>query len=196
MGFKSLSIAASIIVSALVASEIQATPTLIYDSGQITGVSGLEFDDGTVWDMMLHDGSFSDFSNTVSAMGISDVYDSAFASDASDVLFNYLSSLEIIPDPSLFLGCDNTDCGINTVYAAGFINGMITDLAFSETVLVGSNQISRIQTNTLINGDWDYETFASWQFTGSVPEPSMFLILGTGLLLFRIATRKSWDQAP
>ena len=191
MGFKSLLIAAAFIASSLVAPQAQAIPTIVYDAGQVSGVSGLEFGDGTVWEMTLYNGSFSDFSNTVSPLGIPDVYDPLFAAQASDVLFNYFASLVDVPDPWTFVGCDTTECGINTVYAAGISGGVIMDIVLSETVLVGVDTLGRTLSSGLINGDWDYETYASWQLTSSVPEPSMFLLLGSGVLLFGVTRRKA-----
>ena len=176
--------------SFLIVPQAQAIPTIVYDAGQITGVSGLEFGDGTVWDMAVYDGSFSDFSNTVTPLGIPDVYDPLFASQASDVLFNYFASLDDVPDPWMFIGCDTEECSINTVYAAGISGGVIMDIVSSETVVVGLDSLDRTLSSGLINGDWDYETYASWQLTSSVPEPSMFLLLGSGVLLFGVARRK------
>lgn len=84
---------------AVVSLNVNAIPMYEYAGGDIVGVTGLDIN-GTLWDMELHDGSFSAL---YAAVGSTALYDGPFAQDASYALLTYTNTLA--DNAEDFLGC-------------------------------------------------------------------------------------------
>jgi|LGVE01.1.fsa_nt_gb hypothetical protein len=152
-------------------------------SGDITGVSGLEVN-GTVWDMTLHDGTFQDLYD---AGGSTAIYAQPFAREASNQLTLFTSGhIDVL---ERFIGCSQPTsfCYIATAYAYdGALVTMWADLVYPDTA---TDVLRTVQTNDTF--DLSGLTWATWSAAGAVPEPSILVLMSSGLIAFGVVRRKS-----
>ena len=168
---------------------VNATPAYsIISNGELIGINGLSVGSGT-YDMTLHAGSF----DTLFAADSSSVYDSTFADLADQSLHAFmlssyagsgLSALDI-------LGCSDPDldCFIATIYD----NSAVTLDGFA-TVIEG-NVVDPGLFNAFpeSNVDYAYLTYATYK-ESTVPEPSIALLMASGLIAFGVVRRKARDK--
>ena len=173
---------------------VNATPSYTISGGQLIGVTGLSVDGYGTYDMTLHAGSF----DTLFAADNSSVYDFDFADHADSSLYDFMfSSFDGSGlGASDILGCSpitNTydDCFIATIFDtiiensivhregwANYIVGAEHDWAWGGSIITRSDL------------DYDYITYATWEVS-AVPEPSIALLMASGLIAFGVVRRKA-----
>ena len=174
---------AVVVCMSLLTTYAHAIPTTyVYNgSGEITGVAALDIN-GVLWDMTLHDGSYTTVYQTIGADAL---YDHDFALSASGALVDFTNTQQDLA--ATLVGCEGlTYCQVTTVHAFG--NGFYS--AFFTAVMdeIDDSIGDQIAT-TEIDSTWF--TFASWSTTAQgVPEPSVVLLIASGLMVFGIARRK------
>lgn len=169
-----------------VTGPVSAIPSLVYDGSDITGVSGLIID-GEEWDMTLHDGSYYELSVN---QGIDLVArDSFFAYDATLALYTWMVNtdpLELAQRVDMFVGCSYLyQCNIVTVWNDA------TNVVLAHDSLAYTYARYHYIANTGHDKMVDYNNraYASW-IRASVPEPSIAILMASGLLAFRVVRRK------
>ena len=162
-----------------ISGPVSAIPSYVYSGGQVTGVTGLEVD-GVLWDMTLHDASYDEL---YAALGDSALYTMAFSEAVTDALVTFTNTQADLA--STIIGCGvETSCAITTVFEytgtqyAGYYD------------LVRDNEVD-FSTWTWIPSDANHSgiTYATWT-VANVPEPSVVLLMASGLMVFGIARRK------
>jgi len=152
-------------------------------SGDITGVSGLEVN-GTVWDMTLHDGTFQDLYD---AGGSTTIYAQPFAREASNQLTLFTSGhIDVL---ERFIGCSQPTsfCYIATAYA--YDGALVTtwaDLVFPDSATDVLRTVQTYDTYDLTGLTW-----ATWSAAGAVPEPSIAILMASGLIAFGVVRRQN-----
>ena len=160
----------------------------ISGGGQLIGVTGLSVDSGT-YDMTLHAGSF----DTLFAADSSAVYDIVFADLADQSLHAFLLSTFAGSGLSAsdILGCSTTDmddCHIATI----FDNSQVTLDGFAN-VIEGSEVLEGLYNTTPESTEnYSFLTYATWEVS-AVPEPSIALLMASGLIAFGVVRRKARD---
>ena len=170
---------------------VNATPTYSMSGGQLIGVTGLSVGSET-YDMTLHTGSF----DTLFAADNSSVYDEVFADLADQSLYAFLSSswAGSALSASDILGCSNTDmddCSIATVYgnSGATLDGfaiVIDD--FLVPTVQGFQNLLGVDSSV----DYVFLTYATYEVS-AVPEPSIALLMASGLIAFGVVRKKARD---
>ena len=167
---------------AVVSFNVNAIPTYDYNGdGEITGISGLEVY-GVVWDMTLHDTSFS---HLYTDSGGSAVYQDYFAQMATNSLISFTNTQPDI-NTSIYTGCTNVNsCTVMTAY---YFNGS-TVVGYGDRILASGGDSFRVDSEYgTIN--LAATTYATWK-EASVPEPSISILMASGLIAFGVVRRKS-----
>ena len=181
---------AVVVCMSLHATSAHAIPTTyLYDgSGQITGVAALDIN-GTRWDMTLHDGSIA---SLYEELGSDVLYEEGFALDASAALVSFTNTQN--DSANTFFGCHNVlwiGCSVATVYE---LQGRWPNRVYSayvDRVSDSSPDLLRERVDYDAWTDSDYDTFATWaRHVEGVPEPSVVLLIASGLMVYGIARRK------
>jgi len=180
MAFKSI-IVAVCAYSVFTSFNANAVPTYNVDvGGNVTGIAGLEVQ-GELWEMTLHDGAYDDLFLADPTAGL---YDVAFAELATVSLVNFMSLNQFSNDVSKFLGCsDPNQCGIVTYITEGSTAQAWAALATAS----GVQDVGNVSTST---GNHSNITFATWTTNANVPEPSITVLLASGLIAFGVVRRK------
>lgn len=185
MKIRALSAAVTFAAMLLFACHAVAIPLYVTTGGIITGITGLE-SGGVSWDMQLHEGSYDD---VIAVVGSSNaLYTYEFAQAISLDLALFLNSTGSTPAPNTLLGCTATTdvCNIGTVF----------EEQNASTVLFRNVHV----TDAGADGNWAGSasffvnsisfTYATWTET-AIPEPSIVLLLCTGLLGIFWVTRRN-----
>ena len=180
---------AVVVSMSLLTTYAHAVPTTyVYNgSGEITGVAYLDIN-GALWDMTLHDVSYGSLYN---ALGADALYDTGFAIDASRALVSFTNTQNELA--STFVGCHDTSmfCGITTVYGYGMTSTGWRYTGYLDYVsdFSGDTFLPIQLWDATVN--WDTFTYATWERASQgVPEPSVVLLIASGLMAFGIARRK------
>ena len=168
------------------ATVAHAVPSYDYNTGgEIIGISSVDVQ-GTLWDMTLHDGSFD---SLYAALGSTAVYDRQFSHDASAALFAF--TVTQAHPSELFLGCtsDAVGCFIVTAYLyepdRSTVTGWMDGYSTVEDDILREGPMSS-------DMNFDIATWATWEVSSStVPEPSIAILIASGLFAFGIVRRKS-----
>ena len=172
-----------VICMSVFTTNANAIPSYVYNgNGDITGVTALEIN-STLWDMTLHDGSYDSLFDT---FGSNALYTDTFSEAASDAL-NVMTTTLPIAAGALF-GCATlaTDCHIATAFQYDQLNHTVT----ATSDLVRDAFPDGLQSGTVDSRlDFNVLTYATWTVHG-VPEPSVALLLASGLVVFRVTRRK------
>lgn len=171
---------------------VNATPSYSISGGQLIGVTGLSVD-GEIYDMTLHAGSF----DTLFAADNSSVYDFDFADHADSSLHNFLSSSFAGSglEASDILGCSINsfdDCFIATIFDTFIDNGLLSREGVTNYIVGTEHDPDYPFIITASNLDYDYVTYATWELS-AVPEPSITLLMASGLIAFGVVRRKARD---
>ena len=176
---------------------VNATPTYSMSGGQLIGVTGLSVD-GEIYDMTLHAGSF----DTLFAADNSSVYDFDFADHADSSLHNFLSSSFAGSGlvASDILGCTPVtlititlgDCFIATIFDTFIDNGILSREGVTNYIVGTEHDPDYPFIITASDVDYDYVTYATWEVS-AVPEPSIALLMASGLIAFGVVRRKARD---
>ncbi len=173
-------ICALIVGLTLTCTSAHAMPMLELSNGDITGVSGLLVD-GDRWNATFNDGSFAAIN-----LNTPIVYSDPFATSATAALFAYLDTLDHMAfDPADFVGCTSSECYLSTVISANqsFFDARVVIFASSSTTLPPN--IVGGETAT----DYTQAAFVSWA-PAAVPEPSVVLLMASGMIALRVTRRK------
>ena len=176
-------IAIGMSVSATVAHSV---PSYEYNAGgEIIGITSVSVQ-GTLWDMTLHDGSFAALYATA---GETALYDGTFALDASDALFDFMHVDTFAP--ATLLGCvGDHACLIYTAITRNpggdEVNGRYFQYTADPTLMLTG---SHVTTGDVNHRD---QTWATWTTSSlNVPEPSIAILMASGLFAFGVVRRKS-----
>ena len=174
-----------VICMSVLTTHAHAIPTtyMYNGSGEITGVAALDIN-GTLWDMTLYDGSYT---SLFTELGSDALYGETFSRDASMALVDFTNYQ--IKLPSDFLGCTLlTACAISTFY--DYPIAQINVNAYSAVITpTGVDYVTSIYEDPDIT--YPQVTYATWELSAaSVPEPSVVLLIASGLMVFGIARRK------
>lgn len=170
---------------------VNATPAYSISGGQLIGVTGLSVD-GEIYDMTLHAGSF----DTLFAADNSSVYDFTFADHADSSLHNFLSSSFAGSGlvASDILGCSPNsfnDCFILTIFDTFIENSIVLREGWANYIVGAEHDSSYYGSETTVSeDDYDYYTYATWEVS-AVPEPSIALLMASGLIAFGVVRRKA-----
>lgn len=185
IGFKYLIGVAGLYIT--LTAGVYAFPIYDYDGVDIVGVSGLEVD-GNLWNMTLHDGSYSELTGS----GHELLHSRAFTYDAADALYTFYSTNIVAPES--FLSCGTSVCIIGVGYLA------LDDHTYE--LSVQGLEIWR-DTGDEIEFDWfssyalsedsNYGSlhYSTWSKQITVPEPSIALLIASGLIAFGVVRRKA-----
>jgi len=167
MAFKSI-IVAVCAYSVFTSFNANAVPTYNVDvGGNVTGIAGLEVQ-GELWEMTLHDGAYDDLFLADPTAGL---YDVAFAELATVSLVNFMSLNQFSNDVSV------------TYITEGSTAQAWAALATAS----GVQDVGNVSTST---GNHSNITFATWTTNANVPEPSITVLLASGLIAFGVVRRK------
>ena len=176
-----------VVSMSLLSTSAHAIPTtyLYNGSDEITGVASLDIN-GALWDMTLHDGSYTSLYQTLGAVAL---YEVGFAFDASEALASFTNTRTDLA--SSFVGCTFTSCRISTVISLYDNGGQLYYDAYHVDIKDGPRD------SVGVSYDFDAElldpavTFATWsRVQQTVPEPSVVLLIASGLMVLGIARRK------
>ena len=165
------------------ATVAHSVPSYDYNAGgEIIGISNV-FVEGNLWDMTLHDGSYDDLYAT---MGTAALYSDLFSHAASDALHAFTDT-DTFP-PATFLGCTSlTNCRLSTAFRYDIADSRVTVWYDNYAVVPASVGGGRPSSNVNL----DNLTFATWALNSSnVPEPSIAILMASGLIAFGFARRK------
>lgn len=181
MYFKSILVAVSFVATFLFATHASAIPLLTFESGKVSGVSGLDAL-GSIWDISFHDGTFNNVGS----------FTPPFTNEtdtqiATSQLTNFLESTAYNRQPLQFSGCIHPDeCNIATLwdYNLGVLYltaAKVTGIAAVEVVSMTLSPAS----------NYTHVLYAEWTPSMGVPEPSVIWLLGSGLALIGFARHKA-----
>ncbi|MCK5396558.1 MAG: PEP-CTERM sorting domain-containing protein [Gammaproteobacteria bacterium] len=184
MNIRTLSVVAIIMAAFLYATHAIAIPTYTLNSdGKITGLTGLQSGSNT-YDLVLHDGSFTEY---LAAEGEVDIYTHAFANQVTADLAAFLTMRGDILAPTSFFSCElDEGCHIASPW---LVND--TSVGFA-SAFVDNISVKTINGSVPKANDVASVTWAAWSLADdvSVPEPSIMLLLCTGLLGIFVTTRR------
>jgi hypothetical protein len=155
----------------------------IDSGGNITGVTGLTVG-MYIYNATFNDGSFE----AVIFNDPTAVYSETFANDASSALGSFMLSQINSFQPNDIFGCTEPDvCLLMTVFdfnsSAPSFDGVYTRM--NPDTVTGPNTLGG---SAGINfGDI---SFTTWQKVESVPEPSIVILMASGLIGFSVIRRK------
>lgn len=189
MTFKSM-IRAISVCAALLSFNANAVPTFTHGgTGKISGALNLDIG-GDLYNMTLHDSSFISAFPTNS----DGLYTDAFAESASRSLAAFLLTENGNFLASDFLGCLSTVtiCRISTGYDIYTHFGTPLLRSWNATQFDGEPvTIYKDTRGNVISSNPSQITYASWALAASVPEPSIAILLGSGLIAFAVVRRKA-----